>query len=521
MFAAPPRSHTTLSFPYPTTFRLHPNPHDFPRRGIDYTRSTCAQLPRQASVYPPTLNIPHTRGTFAHNLFGMDWRSAENCDKESIPVPSKIFHELPAQACRSMGRKWRNELFYIHRSVAESFSLVSRSFIFGDLSVFKTVHFLMLKKSKAQPCRCCESDALKTTTQWQMPQSPQRSMTMNWAVLEEGGHFGKSYFRWKSTKPQVQTLQRLARLVILKCIRIHGIRNAQKSLPLPKYLLEYISSGFSLDEFEVQSCSLSRDKRVHCLYPTRYLVDGSSVILKCIHLKCQDVSHIMRLVEAWRRIDHKNITPVLACFGDRDALGVVFSPVPQTLHDLVTKYRKIDLHFPEWLVWSILCQVCSALLFLQKRQLDYGELRSKAISVTASGDVLLHNILMYTPSELELNVCVDVKDSFYGIYVAPERIRGGRHSEKQQSWAVGCLAYEMCFLEPAFYLHTGETVYLMLSNIVNGNPPTRLAEPHCRFSTDMTNFMKSCLMPEPKLRPQLEDLQFIAKKCYKASKPMP
>ena len=116
MFAAPPRSHTTLSFPYPTPFRLHPNPHDFTRRGIDYTRSTCAQLPRQASVYPRTLNIPHTRGTFAHNLFGMDWRSAENCDKESIPVPSKIFHELPAQACRSMGRKWRNELFiYIGR----------------------------------------------------------------------------------------------------------------------------------------------------------------------------------------------------------------------------------------------------------------------------------------------------------------------------------------------------------------------------------------------------------------------
>ena len=343
---------------------------------------------------------------------------------------------------------------------------------------------------------------------------------MDWSTE---GEITPANFRWETRrhskkKPQIPTLQKLARSVILKCVRLRGIRKAQKELPLPSNLVDYITTAFSLDDFEVQNCNLSRVKRIHCLYPTRFLTDGSNVILKCIHLKSQDISGIARLVEIWSRVEHKHITKVLAWFKDREAVGVVFNPIPKTLHELVNGYRKVKLQVPEWFVWKMLYQTSDALLYLQKRQIVHTELKSKTISITCSGDILLHNILMYTPSELELNVCIDVKDSFYGIYVAPERIQGRGYSPKQDSWALGCIAYEMTYLEPAFCLQPGETVFKMLNKIVNGVSPPRLEE-MCGYSPDLMNLMISCFMPEPRLRPTVKDIQHIAKERFKATKP--
>lgn len=147
------------------------------------------------------------------------------------------------------------------------------------------------------------------------------------------------------------------------------------------------------------------------------------------------------------------------------------------------------------------------------------EIQTKTLSLSKTGDILLHNLLIYTPSETELNVCVDGKDSFYGIYVAPERIRGQKHSNKQDSWSLGCVAYELAFLEPAFPLHQGENIFETLNNVVNGVPPARLQEAENLYSPDLGYLIMSCLIPEPRLRPTIKDVFYFTKERMHSTKP--
>ena len=311
---------------------------------------------------------------------------------------------------------------------------------------------------------------------------------------------------WEPKPYKTPSLTKLCRAVIIRNTGVRRLRNARKNLPLPRNLIDFLTSDFSFREFEVQSLNLSRDMRVHCVYPTRSLLDDSKVLLKCISAKTCNSTSFSRLLERWTEISHKNIMRVLLSFRERETIGIVFEPFPPSLYELVHEYRRTGLNFSEGLLWKMLHQICDALRYLQRRQIVHTEIQSKTFSLSKSGNILLHNLLIYTPSETELNVCVDGKDSFYGIYVAPERIRGQGYSSKQDAWSLGCVAYELVFLEPSFPVRQGENIFETLNNIVNGVPPARLTEADNSYSPDVGYLILSCLMPEPRLRPTIEDV---------------
>ena len=317
---------------------------------------------------------------------------------------------------------------------------------------------------------------------------------------------------------KVISLRELCRAVILKNTGLRRLRKARKKLPLPQHLIDFLTSDFSFREFEAQSLNLSRDMRVHCIYPTRSLLDNSKVLLKCINAKTFNSSSSSRLLKRWAEIRHKNIMRVLVLFRERETIGVVLEPFSPSLYDLVHKYRRAGVKFSEELLWKMLHQICDALWYLQRCQIVHTEIQSKTLSLSKSGDILLHNLLIYTPSETELNVCVDGKYSFHGIYVAPEKIRGERYSSKQDAWALGCVAFEMVFLEPAFPLRPGGNIFETLNNIVHGVSPTTLDEAD-KNRSDTGDLIRSCLMPDPWLRPSIEDLFHFTRERMRQTRP--
>lgn len=332
--------------------------------------------------------------------------------------------------------------------------------------------------------------------------------------------------QWKSSKPkmwiskpQTTSLRKLCRAVIIRNTGLHRLQRARKDLSLPRNLIDFLTSDFSFREFEVQSFNIPRDMRIHCIYPTRSLLDDSKVLLKCINAKACNSTTVSRLLDKWTGINHKNIMKVLLWFSEQETVGVVLEPFPKSLYELVQEYRKAGVKFSEWLLWKMLYQICDVLWYLQKRQMVHAEIQSKTLSLSNTGDILLHNLLIYTPSETELNACVDGKDSFYGIYVAPERIRGQKHSHKQDSWSLGCVAYELAFLEPAFPLHQGENIFETLNNVVNGVRPARLQEAENLYSPDLGYFIMSCLIPDPRLRPTIQDVFYFTKERLHSTKP--
>ena len=321
------------------------------------------------------------------------------------------------------------------------------------------------------------------------------------------------------TQHKLTSLRKLCRAVIIRNTGLHRLRRACKDLPLPRNLIDFLTSDFSFREFEVQSLNLPRDMRIHCIYPTRSLLDNSKVLLKWINAKACNATTVSRLLEKWTEINHKNIMRVLLWFREQETIGVVLEPFPKSLYELVQEYRKAGVKFSEWLLWKMLHQICDVLWYLQRRQMLHPEIQTKTLSLSTTGDILLHNLLIYTPSETELNVCVDGKESFYGIYVAPERIRGQKHSNKEDSWSLGCVTYELAFLEPAFPLHQGKNLFETLNNVVNGVPPARLQEAENLYSPDLGILIMSCLIPEPRLGPSIQDIFCFTKERMHSAKP--
>lgn len=339
---------------------------------------------------------------------------------------------------------------------------------------------------------------------------------MSMSAIKESDFCWKRCRVWKP-KCKAPSLLKLCRDVVIRNMGLRRVWKARKELPLPRNLIKLLTSNFSFREFELQGIDLSRDMRIHCIYPTRSLLDNSKVLLKCINIKSCDSASLCHLLQKWTDVSHKNIMRVLLWFKEGDSVGVVLEPFPKSLHELVHDYRKTGIKLPEWLLWKMLHQICDVLLYLQRKQIVHPEISSKTLSLTRTGDILLHNLLIYTPSETELNVCVDAKDSFYGIYVAPERIKGQRYSPKQDSWSLGCVAYELVYLGPAFHLGPGENIFKVLNNIVNGVAPPRLAEADY-YSPDAVNLILSCLMPDPRLRPTIEDLFYLTSSLMRSTK---
>lgn len=347
------------------------------------------------------------------------------------------------------------------------------------------------------------------------PKTKGESVEMGTVITQEGFRKRRKISKQKS---ETTSLCKLCRTVIIKNMGLVRLRRARKELSLPRTIYYFLRSASSFAEFEIQSDNLSRDMRVHRFYPTRSLLDNSKVVLKYIDVKSASASRsLLRTVKTWTEVDHRNIMKVLLCFTEKDTVGIVLEPFPKSLHQLIRDYHKDGVKLCERLLWKIIYQICDGLLYLQRRKIVPPDIETRTLSLTNKGDILLHNLLVYTPSETELNVCVDVSGSFSGIFVAPERIKGQSYSTNQDSWSLGCVVYELMHLEPAFSLSKGESMFEVLRNIVNGVLPPKLYEVDC-YSSDVVSLVVSCLRKEPRLRPTTQSVFDFAKEQLRSTR---
>lgn len=375
--------------------------------------------------------------------------------------------------------------------------------------MFKTGNAVMpiLPSSSSHFHGCCQRASRR-------PRTAAETIDMG-SVIESERH--RKRRKICKQKYETTSLRKLCRAVIIKSMGLLRLGRARKDLPLPRNLIYFLTSAFSFGEFEVQSDNLSRDMQIHCFYPTRSLLDDSKVVLKCINTRSSSVTSLSHTLKTWADVNHKNIMGVLLRFTEKDTIGIVLEPFPKSLHDLIHDYRKVGIRVSERLLWKMIHQISDALLYLQREQIVHPEIQPKTLSLTNTGDILMHNLLVYTPSETELNVCIDLKESFSGIYVAPERIKGQGYSPKQDSWSLGCVAYELAYLEPAFGLVEGESLFETLNNIVNGVSPSRLAEADS-YSSDLAYLIVSCLMHDPRLRPSIQEVFDFTKERMKSTR---
>ncbi|KAJ8245752.1 hypothetical protein COCON_G00235160 [Conger conger] len=89
-------------------------------------------------------------------------------------------------------------------------------------------------------------------------------------------------------------------------------------------------------------------------------------------------------------------------------------------------------------------------------------------------------------------------------YRSPERIEGKPYNSKSDVWALGCVLYELCELQPAF---PEESMRDLFNTIVDGPHPTISGQ----FSTDLRDLVRDLLQKNPGDRPSASDI--MARPC--------
>jgi serine/threonine protein kinase len=85
------------------------------------------------------------------------------------------------------------------------------------------------------------------------------------------------------------------------------------------------------------------------------------------------------------------------------------------------------------------------------------------------------------------------------FYMSPEQINESEYNEKSDIWSLGCIIYEMAALHPPFQ---GENSLSLALKIKQGN----FSRVPNRYSEELMRVIKWMLKPDPKQRPNVEDL---------------
>ena len=95
-----------------------------------------------------------------------------------------------------------------------------------------------------------------------------------------------------------------------------------------------------------------------------------------------------------------------------------------------------------------------------------------------------------------------------GIYEAPEVLERKGSSQATLSWTVGCIAYELTTLVPAYYDRSGSgNMMKVMTDVIQATPPPEISE---SYSDDLRNIIAKCLQKDRNMRPSLHDIKILA-----------
>lgn len=302
------------------------------------------------------------------------------------------------------------------------------------------------------------------------------------------------------------SLQESCRKAIIRAVGLDRLCKVSE-LPVPKPMVNFLAGELSTNDFFVNRNSLNSENLSNCVYPAQCLLDNRTVMLKCI-APCMKSDDLTKAIKSWSNLEHPNLMRCFAEFKQNKHDVLIFEHAPYSFADIQTKLRKCGGLIPEGLIWRALAQLSEVLVFLRSRGLEYEKLKPECVTFDTDGTLKLDNLLLYMPfKEDEMMEAMTLDDdSLKGIYSPPEVINE-EISEKSITWIVGCIAYEMATLRPAYAIQ-GTDLFSALNDVMEGKTPALISS--C-YSEELRNVVEKCLQPHAETRPSIDEVLTLAK----------
>ena len=149
-------------------------------------------------------------------------------------------------------------------------------------------------------------------------------------------------------------------------------------------------------------------------------------------------------------LKHPNIVRYLKTFKENESLYIVMelidgTPLSQHFRTLKEKQE----HWYEEKIWNLFIQIVLALRYLHKeKHIVHRDLTSNNIMLSENDKITITDFGLAKLKENDYSKMNSVVGTMF--YSCPEIIKNEPYNEKADIWALGCLLYEMCCLEPPF-----------------------------------------------------------------------
>ncbi|XP_072042766.1 serine/threonine-protein kinase Nek10-like [Amphiura filiformis] len=197
---------------------------------------------------------------------------------------------------------------------------------------------------------------------------------------------------------------------------------------------------------------------------------------------------------------HPNVVRYYRTFTEYEKLFIVMeliegAPLYEHFNSLKEKGEK----FSEERIWNIFIQLVLALRYLHKeKKIVHRDLTPNNIMLGENDKVTITDFGLARQKQPDCSKMTSVVGTI--LYNCPEIIQNLPYGEKSDVWAVGCILYQMCTLQPPFY---SSNMLALASKIVEAQyDPV----PEGSYSELVTNTIKSCLTAEADQRPDIVEV---------------
>lgn len=198
--------------------------------------------------------------------------------------------------------------------------------------------------------------------------------------------------------------------------------------------------------------------------------------LKFIKENPNEVDQAISEIKIWKRFDHPNIIKYYSSFIEKGHAYIIMEYVDGiNLNEYITHLKEKEMPKQEKIIINILIEIVNGLHYMHKKaNVIYRDLNPNNIMLTSQFDVKLIDFGLTIDNNFESSkkvkalVSQSVVPVFEGsiFYSAPEIMNNDPITEKCDTWALGCILYELLMLKPPF---EGDNPLSVAKNIVELN----------------------------------------------------
>ncbi|XP_054890495.1 probable serine/threonine-protein kinase iksA [Poeciliopsis prolifica] len=228
--------------------------------------------------------------------------------------------------------------------------------------------------------------------------------------------------------------------------------------------------------------------------------DDDTYFIKTIHLTeltRQALAALMSEIDVLRQTNHPHLINIRNSLKDENQ-NIYYIIMKEcqggSLADVVGKNPEELPQEPEVLSWIV--EICMALKAIHEAHLLHKDLIPKNILLSEFGLVRLGgfgNINDSSKGQSATNSNPAIN------YLAPEVFTGGTYDAKSDIWSLGCILYELCTKQKAFF---AETTIKLMPKIISGHYPSLPSH----FSFELCDLLSDLLKKEPEERPTASEI---------------